>query len=75
MIWILRIATAYSELVAAQIAKFASMDTEGGEVTDIGAAVTTYGEFFTQLFWVGIIFGVVVMLVSPLLKRGMHGVH
>lgn len=69
------LATAYSELVAAQIAKFAAMDTTGGEITDIGAAVATYSEFFMSLFWIGLGVGVVVLVVSPLLRKGMHGVH
>ncbi len=69
------LATAYSELVAAQIAKFAAIDTDGGEVTDIGAAVETYAEFFNNLFLIGGGFGLLVLLVSPLLRRGMHGVH
>ncbi len=69
------LATAYSELVAAQIAKFAAIDTQGGEVTDIAGAVQTYGEFFNNLFLIGGGFGLLVLLVSPLLKRGMHGVH
>ena len=69
------LATAYSELVAAQIAKFAAIDTEGGEVTDIAGAVSTYGEFFNNLLLIGGGFGLLVLLVSPFLKRGMHGVH
>ena len=69
------LATAYSELVAAQIAKFAAMDTEGGEIKDVAAAVNTYGEFFYSLMLIGVGIGVLVLLISPLLKRGMHGVH
>ena len=69
------LATAYSELVAAQIAKIAAMDTEGGEVTDIAAALTIYSDFFTQLLFIGGGVGLVVLLISPLLRRGMHGVH
>lgn len=68
-------ATAYSELVAAQIAKIAAMDTEGGEVADIGVAVGIYGDFFMQLLLIGGGFGLLVLLISPLLKRGMHGIH
>ena len=69
------LATAYSELVAAQLAKFAAMDTEGGQITDISAAVATYSEFFNSLFLIGGGFGILVLLISPLLRRGMHGVH
>ena len=69
------LATAYSELVAAQIAKLAAMDTQGGEITDIGAAVATYSGFFMDLLLIGGGVGLLVLLISPLLKRGMHGVH
>lgn len=69
------LATAYSELVAAQIAKFAAIEMKPGEVMDISAAVGTYAEFFNNLFMIGGGFGLLVLLVSPLLRRGMHGVH
>ena len=72
-VWFL--ATAYSELVAAQIAKIAAMDTVGGEVADVGVAVGIYSDFFTTLFWIGGGVGLLVLLISPLLRRGMHGVH
>jgi len=68
-------ATAYSELVAAQIAKIAAIDTEGGIVTDIGAALVTYSGFFTQLLYIGGGFGIVVLILSPFLRRLTHGVH
>lgn len=71
-VWFL--ATAYSELVAAQIAKFASIDTEGGVVTDVAAASSVYAGFFSQLMWVGIAISVVLFILTPLMKKGMHGV-
>ena len=69
------LATAYSELVAAQLAKLAAIDTPAGEVIDVAAAVDTYAEFFNNLFLIGGGFGILVLLLSPLLRRGMHGVH
>ncbi|MGI9543862.1 MAG: peptide MFS transporter [Cyclobacteriaceae bacterium] len=69
------LATAYSELVAAQIAKFAAVDTEGGEITDVSAALGIYTDFFSSLLLVGGGVGLVLLLLSPLMKRGMHGVH
>ncbi|MFY0652689.1 MAG: peptide MFS transporter [Cyclobacteriaceae bacterium] len=69
------LATAYSELVAAQIAKFASIDTEGGVVTDVAAALGTYTDFFSSLMWVGVAISIVLFLINPLMKKGMHGVH
>lgn len=72
-VWFL--ATAYSELVAAQIAKFASMDTEGGVITDIAAASTIYADFFSSLMWVGVAISLVLFVLTPLMKKGMHGVN
>lgn len=71
-VWFL--ATAYSELVAAQIGKFAAMDTAGGEVTDVGAAGAVYADFFSSLMWVGVAISVVLFVLTPLMKKGMHGV-
>lgn len=69
------LATAYSELVATQIAKLAAIDTHAGEVADVGLALQAYTGLFTTLFYIGVGVGVFMLLVSPLLKRRMHGVH
>jgi POT family proton-dependent oligopeptide transporter len=42
---------------------------------DIATAVATYTELFSFLMWFGIIAGVIVILISPILKRWMHGIH
>jgi len=69
------LATALSETVATRLAKLAAVETNGGEVADISAALATYTQLFEFLMYVGIGVGVFVLLVSPLLRRGMHGVH
>ena len=69
------LATAYSEFVAAQISKLAAIETSNGEVTDIAAALARYTELFDSLLWVGLGVGAVVLLISPFLKKMMHGVH
>jgi POT family proton-dependent oligopeptide transporter len=69
------LATAYSELVATQIAKFAAIDTQGGEVTDIAAALVTYTDFFSSLMYVGVGISIILFFISPLMKKGMHGMH
>lgn len=69
------LATAYSELVATQIAKLAAIDTHAGEVADVGLALEAYTGLFTTLFYIGVGAGVFMLLISPLLKRRMHGVH
>jgi POT family proton-dependent oligopeptide transporter len=69
------LATAYSEFVAAQLAKLAAIETASGSVTDTAGALTTYSELFSSLFWLGLGAGVLMLLLSPLLRRMMHGIH
>ncbi len=69
------LATAYSEFVAAQLAKLAAIETVDGSVTDIGAALDSYTSLFNDLLWVGLGVALLLLLISPLLRRMMHGVH
>ena len=69
------LATALSETVATRLGKMAAIDTHGGEVISSAGALATYTELFEFLMYVGVGVGVFVLLVSPLLRRGMHGVH
>lgn len=70
------LATAGSEYVAHTIiAPLASVDTSGGEIIDVKGALAVYSRLFESLAYVGIGFGVLLLIVSPLLKKGMKGVH
>jgi len=69
------LATALSETVATRLGKMAAISTHGGEVVDSAGALATYTQLFEFLMYVGVGVGVFVLLVSPLLRRGMHGVH
>ncbi|MDP5070092.1 MAG: MFS transporter, partial [Congregibacter sp.] len=69
------LATAYSEFVAAQLAKLAAIQTSGGAVSDTAGALASYGELFSSLFWLGLGVGVLMLLLSPILRRMMHGIH
>ena len=69
------LATAYSEFVAAQISKLAAIDTSGGEVADISVALASYTELFDSLLWVGLGVGAAMLIISPLLRKLMHGIH
>lgn len=71
-VWFL--ATASSEYIAAILANLASVDTEGGEVTDTATALAAYSDLFSFLFIAGLIAGVLLLAISPLLRKGMHGV-
>ena len=68
------LATAYSEFVAVQLAKFAAIDNTSDEKIDVATALASYTELFTYLLWVGLAAAFVLLLISPILKRMMHGV-
>lgn len=71
-VWFL--ATAGAEYVAALLANLASIETTGGEVADIAQATQGYIDLFYQLFVMGGIIGVVLLLLSPFIKKLMHGI-
>jgi POT family proton-dependent oligopeptide transporter len=71
-VWFL--ATAAAEYVSALLANLAKIETVGGEVTDIVAATDGYIALFYKLFIVGLVVGVFLLLISPLIKKLMHGV-
>lgn len=68
------LATALSETVAARLGKMAAIDTSGANAGDIASTVAVYTELFEFLMWIGIGSGVFMIVISPLLKRGMHGI-
>jgi POT family proton-dependent oligopeptide transporter len=69
------LATALSETVATRLGKLAAIETSGGEATDIAGALANYTNLFEFLMYVGIGAGLFVFLISPLLRRAMHGIH
>ncbi|MDH3531538.1 MAG: MFS transporter [Gammaproteobacteria bacterium] len=69
------LATALSETVATRLGKMAAINTAGGEAADLAGALATYTQLFEFLMYVGFGFGVFMLVISPLLRRGMHGVH
>jgi POT family proton-dependent oligopeptide transporter len=69
------LATAYSEFVAAQLAKMATVETEAGQVLDIGLALARYTDLFNNLLWVGLAVAAFMLVISPLLRKWMHGIH
>ena len=69
------LATAFSEILAAQLAKISAMDVPAeGAVLNMAEAGSKYGELFNLMLWMGIGFAVVAFALSPLLKKMMHGV-
>jgi proton-dependent oligopeptide transporter, POT family len=67
-VWFL--ATAGAEYIAGLLATIASIDTSGpSEMTD---AVSAYENLFTILFYMGLIFGGILLALAPFLKRFLH---
>lgn len=66
--WFLSIAMA--QYVAGIIAAIAS----GGHGSAAGSTITQYSETYMQLFWLGMVFGVVYLVAAPLINKLMHGV-
>lgn len=68
------LATAYSEFLAVQIAKLAHMDSVPGQTLNTAEALSSYTGLFNDLLFVGCGAGFLLLVISPLLKRHMHGV-
>lgn len=66
--------TAYSEVLAAQFGKIASLDIVEGEAIDMAVAADKYAHLFEMMLWLGIGSGVVFFLLAPIARRWMHGV-
>lgn len=66
------VATALSETVATRMGKMAAMPQDG--VTDLASSLTTYTNLYEYLMWWGLGIGVLMILISPILKKGMCGI-
>lgn len=71
-VWFLSISVA--QYVAGVVAQFASVDTVGGQVTNLKVSLDTYTHTFTVIALVAIALGVLLLLLSWPLKKWMHGV-
>jgi POT family proton-dependent oligopeptide transporter len=72
-VWFLSSSVAH--IVAGVIAKATATDTVAGVVTDRALALETYGSIFGTIGWVGVGVGAFLLIISPLLKKGMAGIH
>ena len=69
------LATALSETVATRIGKMAAIGSHSGEVTTSADALATYTQLFEFLMWFGLGAGAFMIIISPILRRWMHGIH
>ncbi|MFA5970358.1 MAG: peptide MFS transporter [Sphingomonas sp.] len=71
-VWFLSISVA--QYFAGVVAQFASVETVGGQVTNLKVSLETYTATFTAIAWIAIIAGALLLLLSWPLKKWMHGV-
>ena len=68
------LATSLSEQAAALFGSFAALDIKEGAAIDFVEAKLKYGNLFGHMLWLGLGSALVALLLSPLIKRWMHGV-
>jgi len=71
-VWFLSISCA--QYVAGVVAQVASVETVGGQVTNLQVSMQTYVGVFWKIGLVAAGIGFFLLLLSPLLKKWMHGV-
>ena len=71
-VWFLSISVA--QYVAGIVAQVASVETVGGQVTNLKVSLDTYNQVFWTIGLAAAIIGAVLLALSPFIKRWMHGV-
>jgi POT family proton-dependent oligopeptide transporter len=71
-VWFLSISCA--QYVAGAVAQVASVETVGGQVTNLQVSLNTYVGVFWKIGLIAFGIGLFLLLLSPLLKKWMHGV-
>jgi proton-dependent oligopeptide transporter, POT family len=71
-VWFLSISCA--QYVAGVVAQVASVETVGGQVTNLQVSLNTYVGVFWKIGLVAFGIGLFLFALSPLIKKWMHGV-
>jgi POT family proton-dependent oligopeptide transporter len=71
-VWFLSISCA--QYVAGVVAQVASVETVGGQVTNLKVSLETYAGVFWTIGLISIGLGTLLFVLSPLIKKWMHGV-
>ena len=72
-LWFLSIACA--QYVAGLVAQVASVETVGGQVTNLEVSLQTYTGVFWSIGLAAAALGIVLLALSPFIRRWMHGVN
>jgi len=71
-VWFLSISCA--QYVAGIVAQVASVESVGGQVTNLAVSLSTYAGVFQTIGIASAAIGAVLLALSPLIRRWMHGV-
>ena len=71
-VWFLSISVA--QYVAGVVAQVASVETVGGQVTNLKVSLDTYNGVFWTIGLVAAGIGLLLLLISPVIRKWMHGV-
>ncbi|QTH22368.1 peptide MFS transporter [Rhizorhabdus wittichii] len=71
-LWFLSISCA--QYVAGIVAQVASVETVGGQVTNLKVSLETYAGVFQTIGLASVAIGAVLLVLSPVIKKWMHGV-
>jgi len=69
------LAIAFGSFLSGQIAALTGAETVGGEITDLATAKANYIDVYTNVGLVGVGVALVLLILTPLLRKGMHGIH
>ncbi|MBB5699939.1 peptide MFS transporter [Sphingomonas yantingensis] len=71
-VWFLSISVA--QYVAGIVAQVASVETVGGQVTNLKVSLDTYNGVFWTIGIASAVIGLVLLALSPIIRKWMHGV-
>jgi POT family proton-dependent oligopeptide transporter len=72
-VWFL--SSSLAHIMAAIVARWTASDTVAGQVVDPAGQLQTYVSTFQQVGTWGLIAGVILLVLSPLIKKWMAGVN
>jgi POT family proton-dependent oligopeptide transporter len=71
-VWFLSISIGLS--LAGVVAQYASVETVGGQVTNPRLSLETFSSVYSVIGWISVAIGAILLALSPLIKKWMHGV-
>ena len=71
-VWFL--SSSVAQYVAGAVAQVASVETVGGQVTNLKVSLDTYNNVFWTIGVTAALIGAVLLALSPMIKKWMHGI-